>query len=271
MAFQFIGSTIAEFRRRNTILFYAAVAHLLLLVCIIAVLPFDPRTVSGISVWIKPAKFASTGAIYLLTIGWLLDYLSLPRPRKIRINWVIAISMVVENVLISGQAARGVRSHFNLSSYFNAGVFALMGVMITLNAIAGAWITIQFWKTRPVIAEPYLWGIRFGLLIFLLASLQGFTMSAHLGHSIGVRDGGPGLPFLNWSVKGGDLRVAHFIGLHALQVLPLAGYWLSRLNDQARDRRRVYCIWALGIAYGGFTLLLFVRALTGHPFIAPSL
>ncbi|HEV2766062.1 MAG TPA: hypothetical protein VGV38_23965, partial [Pyrinomonadaceae bacterium] len=165
------------------------------------------------------------------------------------------------------QAARGTTSHFNFSSWANAGVIGLMGLMIVVNTAAVAYAAVKFWRSEPAVAAPYLWGIRLGLLIFLLAGLEGFVMIRLHAHSVGVADGGPGLPLLNWSTRGGDLRVAHFVGLHALQVLPLVGHLFSSPRLAGRVGNPTYWVWAAGAAYGGASLLLFLLALAGLPLI----
>lgn len=82
---------------------------------------------------------------------------------------------------------------------------------------------------------------------------------------MGVADGGPGLPLINWSTRGGDLRVAHFVGLHALQVLPLAGYLFSKAGDGGRIGNPTRWVWLAGALYGGLSLALLLQALWGLP------
>ena len=80
-------------------------------------------------------------------------------------------------------------------------------------------------------------------------------------HSVGVADGGTGIPLLNWSTRGGGLRIAHFVGLHAFQVLPLVGHLFSSPMVTARIKNPVYWVWAVSALYGGGPLLLFLQAL----------
>jgi hypothetical protein len=90
-------------------------------------------------------------------------------------------------------------------------------------------------------------------------------------HAVGVADGGPGLPVVGWSTQGGDLRVAHFVGLHALQILPLLGLALARFGPAwlpTRDRSRL-----VGVAAAfwiALVLLLTWQALRGQSLIAPD-
>ena len=256
-----IAAFVAELRRRDPLLFWAAVANLMLLVLMLLAAPFDGREVTGLNPWIKPMKFALSIAIYLLTVAWLMGDLRLgPRARR-AVSLGVTLTMVTEIVLIAMQAARGTRSHFNNSSPFDAAVFSVMGFAILANSLLALYLTARAWATRPPLPPAYLWGVRLGLAIFLLASLEGMVMVLALAHSVGTPDGGPGLPFVNWSTAGGDLRVAHFVGMHALQLLPLAGHLVARAGRPAR--------WVVlaGLGYGALALALFVQALAGKPLI----
>jgi hypothetical protein len=258
---------VDEARRRDPLLFWVSVAHLLLLPLMLAAASFDDRLVMGINPWIKPIKFTLANAVFMLTVGWLFQHLPAGANAKRRVSRVVALTITAETVLITLQAARGTTSHFNFSSWGNAGIQALMGLMIVVNTVAVSYAAVRFWKGGGTIPAPYLWGIRLGLLIFLLAGLEGFVMVRLHAHSVGVADGGPGLPLINWNTRGGDLRVAHFFGLHALQVLPLVGYFFSRNGVAARLKRPVFWVWAVGLSYAGLALLLFVQALSGAPLL----
>lgn len=234
------------------------------------VTPFDARTVTGINPWIKPMKFALSIAIYTATMAWLLEHLPSSQQMKRWMTRGIALAMLVEMALIMLQAARGVPSHFNNTSAFNAAVFATMGVTILGNTALVASVALQFYRRHPPLAAAHLWGIRLGLTLFILASLEGLAMIDRMSHAVGVADGGPGLPFVNWSTEGGDLRIAHFIGLHALQVLPLAGYLLSQPRWAGRLVRPVTWLWILALVYAVVSLWLFLQALARQPLLRIS-
>jgi hypothetical protein len=258
---------LAELRRQNPVLFWLATFHLLLLVGMLALAGFDQRTVAGANVWFKPMKFALSFAVYAATVGWLMDSMPATPQMKRRLTWTVAISVLIEMIAIAGQAARGVKSHFNLSSPGNAAIFGVMGLAILANTIAVAIMAWKFWRTESILPRPYLWGIRLGLVIFLLSSLEGFVMAGRLAHSVGVADGGAGLPFLNWSRNGGDLRASHFLGMHALQVLPLCGYAISRSSRRRQPEPGAALIIGIGIAYAIAVGLLFLQALMGRPLL----
>ncbi len=259
---------IRELRERNPMLFAAAVAHIILLLIMMGIAPFDEREVMGINPWIKPMKFAISIAIYLLTMGWLLDELPLSEKALRRVNWAMASTLFIEMALITMQAARGVTSHFNDTTAFNSAVFSIMGVTIILNIMVASYVALKFWRTEAKIPAPYLWGIRLGLTIFVLASLEGLVMVGHSAHSVGAPDGGPGLPVVNWSVRSGDLRIAHFFGIHALQALPLAGYLLSTRRAESLTRNGARWAQAAGAIYALLALLLFLWALAGRPLVS---
>ena len=165
--------------------------------------------------------------------------------------------MLVENGVILMQAIRGTTSHFNISSPFNGIAFGVMGLVILIFTITVVFITINFFvQTKFTISPAYVWGIRLGLVFFILASIEGGLMIGLFKHTVGGTDGSPGLPLVNWSSQYGDLRIAHFFGLHALQFLPLIGYYIAKTKNQ-------FFLYAM--LYFIFITALFVQAIKGVP------
>lgn len=233
-----------------------------------AAAPFDNGLITGVNPWIKPMKFFASIGIFLWTVAWFMPETDTRLARRVTvIRWTILLAMSVEMALIAMQAARGTTSHFNVRSFFDATVFNVMGVMIVLNTIAVGVLLTTLRRITSLERAAYLWGVRLGLGLFVLGSLTGFFMVANMGHSVPGPDGGPGLPFVNWSTTAGDLRVAHFVGLHALQIVPLVGYLLDR-RGQASPAARAAAVSALAAAWLVVVLVVLGLAFQGRPLIA---
>lgn len=255
---------VAELYDRNRVLCTVALCNLGLVVVFTALMQVDGRMLLGRNVWTKPWKFATSIAIFTATMGWLLPSLSLTDRVERLATYTIGAAMTIEIVLISTQAARAVPSHFNGGTALDTAIFALMGVTITISTIVVANVLWRIVRRPPDLAPAYLWGIRIGMFVFIVASFEGGLMIARGSHSVGAPAGGPGLPLLNWSLTGGDLRIAHFVGLHALQVLPLTGYVAARWYESS-IRRSLGVVGIVAILYGSFVGATFVWALLGNP------
>lgn len=255
-----------ELLRRSRVLAITGWIHLALLAGTLVVAPFDSRLVMGINPWIKPIKFALSITIYVWTVAWLLEYLRLPSWAKRIISWGISVSMLIEITCITVQAARGTTSHYNVNTPLDAAIFSTMGSMIALNSVLALVLLILFSVGRYDLERPYLWSIRSGLAIFLAASAIGGVMIAHGSHSVGVKDGGPGLPIVNWSTQGGDLRAAHFLGLHALQVLPILAFLISR-HKRWTINQKIASVLALSGSYALLIAVLYFQAIHGSPLL----
>lgn len=247
-----------DLKSRNELLFWAGLLSLAgSLICAVLAVTTS-REVMGVNAFVKPMKFYVSIAIFFWTMGWLLTLLD--NQRAVRVySWVIVVAMVIEMVIITWQAANGRLSHFNISSAFYGALFSLMGIVITIMTLWTAYICFLFFRQSQFDApNAYIWGIRLGILLFVVFAFEGGIMAARLAHTVGAPDGGPGLAVLNWSTRAGDLRVAHFLGMHALQLLPLFGFYVARNPKQVLVLAGVYLLVTTG---------LLVQALMGKPFI----
>jgi hypothetical protein len=259
---QSIATWLRVLHRANPALSAAGWLSLALGALALLLLPFDQRQVTGLLVWVKPLKFSFSIVAYAWTLGWLLADLPGPaQPAVRRLSQAVALSMLVELACIFIQAARGTTSHYNAATLVDALLFSAMGLFIMLNTLMVGWAGYLLWRYRPHGPAAYVWGSRLGVLLFLLGSLLGGVMIRLNQHTVGAPDGGAGLPGLGWSTRAGDLRIAHFLGMHALQLLPLLGWWLARYWP----RWSVALTGAATLAYAALVGSLFWQALQGQP------
>lgn len=247
-------------------------------------LVIDPQVITGAPAWLKPTKFAISTAIYSFTLVWLLTFVRGHSRLVGLIGNASAAALTVEVAIICAQVVRGTTSHFNASTPLDSALFGIMGGFILLVWMMGLVTAGLLLLQRPA-DSVFGWSLRLGMLIALVGMAVAFFMVipsaeqrallANSGqalsgaHSIGVLDGGPGLPLVGWSTVAGDLRVAHFVGLHALQVLPLLGWMFGRAT-RLPVRHRVVLIVTAGVAYLGLVVLLAWQALRGQSVIAPD-
>jgi hypothetical protein len=198
---------------------------------------------------------------------------------------VAAGVMVIEVAIIVLQVVRGTTSHFNEATPFDAALWNLMGRLIVLVWLATLLAAVLLIRQK-LADRAFGWSLRLGLVVALVgmavaflmgtptpeqraAEAAGLPLTTSGAHSVGVPDGGPGLPLVGWSTQGGDLRVPHFVGLHSMQVLPFVAWWLSRRRRLGETHRTVL-IAAAGVGYLGLVLALTWQAMRGQPVIAPD-
>jgi hypothetical protein len=235
----------------------------------------DDRILTGVPIWLKPFKFAVSFVFYAWTLAWMLAVL----PRRSRpAEWsgtVILGVAVVELAIIVTQVIRGTTSHFNVSSPLDETLWNIMGPSIMVLFIAQVVIAVAVLRQR-IPDRPAAFAIRLGLGISLLGMMIAFLMTSQVtdtgligAHSVGVPDGGPSMPVTGWSTTGGDLRISHFVGLHALQAIPLLAFGLGRWT-RLRETVRARLVLIGGSAYAALVILLTWQALRAQPLLEPD-
>ena len=247
-----------------------------------AAMAVDHGTILGAPAWLKPAKFAVSTAIYVFTLAWIFTYLPDRRRLTTNVGWITAIIVTLEVGIIDAQAARGVTSHFNVGTPLDAALFSIMGLGILIAWGAAIALTVALFRHRFADAT-FGWALRLGMLLTVIGQGTGGLMTnptkvqladarttritAAGAHTVGAPDGGPGVPITGWSREHGDLRVPHFAGLHAVQLLPAIAWLIGPLGSAVRRRRAIFVAAAAYLALFG---ILLAQALIGQPALAPQ-
>jgi len=219
---------IITLKFRNEPLFYFGLVCLLAALVLGAVAKGSQLEVTGTNAWYKPIKFALSIGIFCWTMGWFCGYLQMPGQVSLY-GWVTVGLLAFELIYITYQAAKGQQSHFNRSTPLYSLLYTGMAFAASAVTLHTAYIGILFCsRSFPELPDYYLLSIRLSIFLFVIFAFEGALMGGMNAHTIGGPDGGNGILFLNWSRKFGDARIAHFIGMHALQVLPLLAYYLLK-------------------------------------------
>jgi hypothetical protein len=271
----------------NRALTWLGVLMLVTLAITLVGLLVDPRVITGAPAWLKPFKFAVSIAIYSFTLLWMLSFVQGRRWLVRTVSVATLLAFMVEMIVIITQVLRGTISHFNAASEFDGMLFSAMGLFVLLIWVMNLVAAVLLLRQR--LADPaFAWALRLGLLLTLVGGATGALMTQPTSaqqaaldadqrvtiigaHSVGVQDGEPGMPITGWSLSGGDLRIGHFVGLHALQALPIVGWLLTRRRGRRLgDRQRVALVALAGLGYLGLIGALIWQALRGQPLLAPD-
>jgi hypothetical protein len=248
---------IQELKSRNETLFFYGLICLGLAIVFLIMTKITTTQVYGVNSWFKPFKFAFSTFLFSWAMAWYCHYLS--NFNILLFNWSVIILLGFEIVYITLMASKGQISHYNLSTPFYSGLFSLMAMAATLVTLYTAYVGFLFFsQTFPELPNHYLWAIRFGIMIFVIFAFEGFVMGSRLSHSVGAINDNSNWFIVGWSKTVGDLRVSHFIGMHALQVLPVLSFYLLR------DFRATIF---LSVLYGLLAFVTLLQALQGKPLL----
>ncbi|MEM9108101.1 MAG: hypothetical protein AAGC96_20865 [Pseudomonadota bacterium] len=234
----------------------------------LAIAVFDNRTIDGsVSVWAKPLKFELSLAIHAATLALVMSVLS-ESVRSSTIMIVVAVTFLaaccIEMVYIIAQAARAQDSHYNVSTPFNRFMWSAMAMAaIVVIGAAGAVGVAVISGSSASLAPALKWAIVLGLIGGTLLTLYtAFTIGGRMSPYVGgVPSGNEArMALTGWSLVAGDLRVAHFLATHMIQVLPLIGLVVVQL---APGRAGVAIVVIAAALWSAFTLHEYGRALSG--------
>ena len=262
------ASPIAELRDRQPALAAVGFAFLALFVVTTALPLFDARMLDGASVWAKPAKFFLSTGVFLLTSAWFFGYVRPERRASPVLLWSVRLVIAAglfELGYIALQAGLGQRSHFNRADAMHFWLYGAMGLAAMTMLLTKIPLALEIWR-RPVRGlDPTLrLAVVAGLaLTIVLGALSGLYMSQQYGAGHNVGAVGGAAPLFGWNRAGGDLRVAHFFGMHGEQVLPVVAALATGAFGALGSRRLVI---AAGVAIAALTVAVFAQALMGQAF-----
>lgn len=232
-----------------------------------AAMALDLREFQGQSPWLKPVKFHSALAIFVVTLAFFARYMPEATRQGRAWRWftgAVVFAITAECVWLWGAAALNTASHFNTDHPVFSAVYTLMGALAVLLTSASLAMGLSIWRNPAAgLTKGVRLSIALGLILtFLLTVITAGYMAGQPGHFVGQPVTGAALPIFGWSREVGDLRVAHFLATHALHGLPLWGLVAARMGDA---RGAVTLVWGGAALYTILVMATFLQAVNGLP------
>jgi hypothetical protein len=214
---------------------------------------------SGALSWRKPTTFGISFGLTTVTLAWVSTWL----PVRPAIGWVAAgllcAATTYEVAWVTVQHARGLPAHFNDTTPLDERLFIAGAVMvaIAIGVIAAMTLAAFLHTTAPA---PMALAIRAGLVGLLAAQALGVWM---LGHGLALLDADADPVTQSMSTVGaaGSMKFAHAVPMHAIQVLAVLAWWLSRSGLAQRRQTQLVAVAVVG--YGGLVGVALLRTSAG--------
>lgn len=249
---------VKELKVRNENLFYFGLLCLSLSFVFLSLTQVTTTQVHNVNAWYKPFKFCFSTFTFAWAMGWYCHYLEDFNVK--RFNWFVIFLLGFEIIYIATQAGRGQLSHYNISTSVYAALYSLMGIAAASVTIYTGYVGFLFCRRSfPNLSKHYVWAIRFAIALFVIFAFEGSLMGSRMNHNVGGVNDNSDWFILSWSRTMGDLRVAHFVGMHALQVLPLLSFFVFKKTKSTI---------IMSLLYGVLATTTLIQALQGKPFFA---
>ncbi len=260
-------------------------SFLCLLVSILGLI-IDVRILQYVPIWLKPFKFSISSMIFIGSILYFLKYISNQKFIHLT-NKIVSYGLMIELFIIFLQAFRGRMNHFNNQTVEDMILFQIMAITIVCVWLGFGVYAWKLFKTSEYENVFFFKGLQVGAFITFLTMPFAFTMpqpskaqlqeiiknKSQIGlivgsHTVDEKDPTQTYPLTGWAKTGGDLRIAHFLGVHALQILPILAFLLNGINLSIPNKKRI--LTTVALFYFLFVLLTLVQALNGISLLSTS-
>jgi len=204
----------------------------------------------------KPATFAETSWLLCWSVALTLPWLRLGRRRRAFVSITVLAFGVGETTVMAIQAWRGVPSHYNFTTTFDA--VLMRGGAGGLAFLLPAGLVVLLTGLRGSSAPPgVVTGVVGGVGVLLVGCVIGFVMISNMSGvfqgSFGSALGSPQRGYLGPSAAtvghqylllrphtaGGDLVLLHAIGVHGMVLLTVPAILLTRTRLPRAQQRRL--------------------------------